>query len=104
MQGIKIIKFFAWERNFQQRIDHARDAELRDLSCFVYTRSIIIITWVRARDTPLRKRHDGDEKALNMHNTILTRTTTTINGQRTPRPRSSRSAPSSSTPWRWASP
>lgn len=48
-QGIKIIKLFAWERNFQQRIDRARDAELRDLSRFVYTRSIIIITWVRGR-------------------------------------------------------
>ena len=37
----------AWEDEFLRRVTEARKEEVKELRRFVYTRAIIIITWVR---------------------------------------------------------
>lgn len=50
LQGIRLIKFFAWERSFEDKITGIRDAELKNLKTAAYYRAIITFFWM---STPL---------------------------------------------------
>ncbi|KAJ3094987.1 hypothetical protein HDU97_007368 [Phlyctochytrium planicorne] len=45
LQGIRIIKFFAWERNFQERIKDARLKEMSSLLKYYLTMSFSYVVW-----------------------------------------------------------
>jgi hypothetical protein len=45
--GMRILKMCAWEDEFFRRVTRAREDEVRELRRFVYTRAVIIVTWVR---------------------------------------------------------
>lgn len=47
LAGMRILKMCAWEDEFFRRVTRAREDEVRELRCFVYTRAVIIVTWVR---------------------------------------------------------
>eukprot|EP01094_Clydonella_sp_ATCC50884_P012540 TRINITY_DN2274_c0_g1_i1.p1 TRINITY_DN2274_c0_g1~~TRINITY_DN2274_c0_g1_i1.p1 ORF type:complete len:657 (+),score=275.64 TRINITY_DN2274_c0_g1_i1:84-1973(+) len=50
LQGIRLIKFFAWEESFQSKIDGIRDDELAMLRKSAYLRAVLTFLWM---STPL---------------------------------------------------
>lgn len=50
LQGIRVIKFFAWEDSFRDAITVIRNVELRDLRKSAYLTSIVMFMWM---STPL---------------------------------------------------
>jgi ATP-binding cassette, subfamily C (CFTR/MRP), member 1 len=50
LQGIRLIKFFAWEASFQGKISDIRDEELAALRSSAYLRAIMTFLWM---STPL---------------------------------------------------
>ena len=50
LQGIRVIKFFAWENSFRDAITAIRNVEIRDLRKAAYLTSIVMFMWM---STPL---------------------------------------------------
>ncbi|KAI8844889.1 hypothetical protein BC829DRAFT_445862 [Chytridium lagenaria] len=45
LQGIRIIKFFAWEKNFLRKIKEARSKEMSSLVAFFYQNAVSQLVW-----------------------------------------------------------
>ena len=50
LQGIRVIKFFAWENSFRDSINAIREMELKDLKASAYWGSVVMFMWM---STPL---------------------------------------------------
>eukprot|EP00639_Heterosigma_akashiwo_P019445 CAMPEP_0206389564 /NCGR_PEP_ID=MMETSP0294-20121207/18026_1 /ASSEMBLY_ACC=CAM_ASM_000327 /TAXON_ID=39354 /ORGANISM="Heterosigma akashiwo, Strain CCMP2393" /LENGTH=335 /DNA_ID=CAMNT_0053841651 /DNA_START=107 /DNA_END=1110 /DNA_ORIENTATION=- len=45
LTGIRIIKMFAWEQDFSEKIHSCRKAEIGQLKWYLYTNAVIIVQW-----------------------------------------------------------
>ena len=45
LQGIKVLKLYAWETVFRSSIDHARSQEAAKLLSFAYIKAMVIIVF-----------------------------------------------------------
>lgn len=48
LQGIRVIKFFAWEESFRDKVNGIRDWELKQLRKTAYLNSVVMFMWMSA--------------------------------------------------------
>lgn len=59
LQGIRIIKLFAWERDFMSKIDKSRRNEMRSLRSYMVSESVCSRPWMSAVAMTIRKWSNG---------------------------------------------
>lgn len=71
LNGIKVLKLYAWELAFRDKVSQIRESELRVLKKAAYLAAVSTFTWVCA---PFLVRGEDIPTSCNVYSTALCRT------------------------------